>query len=629
MMPFRLTRRTALLGASAMVLAGPAALAQTPGVTVTEDATTFTLSNGIVTAKVSKASGDLISLVYKGIETLYGEEGGHPYGYWSHDVKNATRIETKLTIDPRMNGGTHGEVSVKGISGGKKMGSGPGTAAGGDVEVDIELRYHLGRGEQGVHTYCIFDHPPEYPGWTMAEARFAAKLQPWLDHIHVDALRSGPFPLLKGDKYVYSHVQSENRAYGFSSAAKNIGVFLIVTSPEYLSGGPTKPELGAHGEKPTVLMYWRSSHYTGANVSVKAGEQWTRVVGPLMLYVNEGQTADAMWRDARAKLLQEERQWPYAWVNAPGFVNKAQRGTLTGRLAVVDPLAPSGAGISGRLSVGLAKPDYEVAGPNGNTRTIGWQNEGSWYQFWAHSDDRSGRFTIPDIVPGTYTLHAFADGILGEFTRADVTVRAGEKLDLGRLEWRPVRRGRQLWEIGTPTRSAREFNYGDKFFLTALALQYPGLFPDDVTFRIGQSDPAKDWFFQHTPHNEDPASRYRDFFGYTGNGRATPYRIVFMMPTQGRGRATLRLGICGTGAATTLGFTVNGKETGTLQLPGDGVMTRHQIQARWYEFEHSFSGDLLRAGENMLVITCPSGSLNSGVIYDYLRLEMDEDATFA
>lgn len=624
-MDSRLDRRTVMLGASATALAAPAALAKPQGVTVAEDAAGFTLANGIVLARVSKESGDLISLIYKGTEMLYGEPGSHPFGYWSHDVKGAASIETKVTIDPAGNGGERAEVSVKGISGGKvKLGHGPGAPADGDIFADIEIRYHLGRGEQGVHTWCIFDHPPEYPGWTMAEARFAAKLQPFLDHIHVDALRSGPFPLLKGDKYVYSALQSENRAYGFSSTSRKLGAFLLITSPEYLSGGPTKPELMAHGEKPTVLVYWRSSHYTGANVSAKAGERWSRVVGPLMLYVNEGATPQAMWDDARAKLAREEKQWPYAWARSPAFTPKGQRGSVTGRFVLNEPLAPAGAGIGGKLSVGLSKAPYDIPVAVGGVRTIGWQNEGSWYQFWAHSTDRSGRFTIPNVVPGIYTLHAFADGVLGEFARADVTVRAGERLDLGRIDWTPVRRGRQVWEIGTPNRTATEFNHGDRYFLTALALEYPKLFPYDVTFRIGESDPGRHWFFQHTPHNEDPASRYRDFFGYTGNGRATPYRIVFPMKAAGKGRATLRLALSGTGGATKLEFTVNGKPAGTLQLPGDGVMTRHQIQARWYEFEHAFAGDMLQQGENILVITVPAGSLNTGVIYDYLRLELDE-----
>ena len=106
-----------------------------PPVTVTEDGGSYTLANGLVTARVSKRSGDLVSLRYKDIETLSGGSG-HAYGYWSHDASSKSVVNT-ITIDPKSNGGQRGEVSVKGISKGTSMGRGPG---GGTV-CDIEIRY--------------------------------------------------------------------------------------------------------------------------------------------------------------------------------------------------------------------------------------------------------------------------------------------------------------------------------------------------------------------------------------------------------------------------------------------------------------------------------------------------------
>jgi rhamnogalacturonan endolyase len=54
--------------------------------------------------------------------------------------------------------------------------------------------------------------------------------------------------------------------------------------------------------------------------------------------------------------------------------------------------------------------------------------------------------------------------VLGEFSRPDVTVAAGQTADLGRLEWKTVRHGRQLWEVGVPNRSAEEFRHGDHYW---------------------------------------------------------------------------------------------------------------------------------------------------------------------
>ena len=156
---------------STLLSARENALGQT--VTIDDDPSAFTLSNGIVTARVSKRSGDLTSLQYKGTETL-NDRSGHAGGYWSHDTTGGKETVTRVTIDPRSNGGERGEVSVKGISGGVKMGHGPGAAQGGDFPADIEIRYALGRDDSGVYTYCTFEHPPNYPAASMTEARYCA-----------------------------------------------------------------------------------------------------------------------------------------------------------------------------------------------------------------------------------------------------------------------------------------------------------------------------------------------------------------------------------------------------------------------------------------------------------------------
>ena len=65
----------------------------------------------------------------------------HQYGFWSHDTDGPHTRSTKVTIDPKSNGGERAEVSVKGISDGKPMGAGPG----GNFISDVEIRYALER----------------------------------------------------------------------------------------------------------------------------------------------------------------------------------------------------------------------------------------------------------------------------------------------------------------------------------------------------------------------------------------------------------------------------------------------------------------------------------------------------
>jgi len=597
------------------------------GVTLYEDKTSFTLSNGIVTARILKSSGDIRSLLYKGTELLT-DKSGHPGGYWSHDTTGGSSLVTGVTIDPAGNEGERAEVFIRGISGGIKMGHGPGAASDGDFPADIEIRYTLGRGDPGIYTYAIFQHLSEYDAATMTEARFAVKLADFFDWLSADKDRNKYYPeaLPNEDKYVYTAIQWENRAYGFSSTTRGIGFYFINPTVEYLSGGPTKPEFLVHRdttgmEAPVVLNYWRSSHYGGANVTVEAGEAWAKVIGPFMLYINEGPDPLAMWQNARARAAEEAQKWPYSWVDAKTYAAPGQRSTVTGRLVLNDSELQQ---FPGRILVGLAHPTYRARMPNGLEVEITWQTDAKHYQFWVQSNDPGGRFTIPKVSPGEYTLYALADGVLGEFAKANIVVTSGKVINLGALEWTPVRYGKQVWEIGIPNRTATEFAGGDRFFEPDITLQYASLFPADITFTAGKSRYSEDWFFAHVPHSTDPEAQVRPFFGVSGNGRPTPYTIRFSLDEAPQGRAVLRLAVCGT-ETRSIGVRVNGKPAGTVNLAfSDGVISRHQIQGLWYERTLEFDASMLKAGGNVLTLTVPAGRVTAGVVYDYLRLEIDD-----
>ena len=45
----------------------------------------------------------------------------------------------------------------------------------------------------------------------------------------------------------------------------------------------------------------------------------------------------------------------------------------------------------------------------------------------------------------------------------------------------------------------------------------------------------------------------------------------------------------------------------------------------WQEYAQTFDAALLKAGENEMQLTVPAGDLDSGVVYDYLRLELKEN----
>jgi rhamnogalacturonan endolyase len=55
-------------------------------------------------------------------------------------------------------------------------------------------------------------------------------------------------------------------------------------------------------------------------------------------------------------------------------------------------------------------------------------------------------------------------------------------------------------------------------------------------------------------------------------------------------------------------------------------MHRDGIRGYWFEREVAFDAGLLRQGRNVLKLHVPATSWVDGVLYDYLRLELDEGA---
>jgi len=713
--------------ATALILLLTLRVSASDAVTLSETDSSYALANGIVTVSVAKRSGDLFSLKYKGLEML-DTAAGHQAAYWSHNAARAPEV-TRVTIDPQSNGGERAEVSIKGISGGNRLGSGPG----GSVIADVEIRYTLGRGDSGVYTYTIFTHLPTYPATSVGEARFCAKLNDDVfDWMTVDAHRnmqmittydwnhgtqlnmkevrrmnSGIYQGQVEHKYDYSANQFDVRAWGWSSTAHQVGLWFVNPSVEYLSGGPTKYELSSHRDAtfnvnsktapapPTLLNYWRGSHYGGSICNLAATDNWTKVVGPFLIYCNSGADHDGLWHDAVAKAQTEASAWPYDWVAGVDYPHKSERATVSGQLVLNDPLAPGA--LMSNVLVGLTAPDYappmpprsrggggsfglggggeddtnsaainlartpgfsrgtngfvrgtndfgpfgiksfmsgpfggrgggrggglgEGSGRFGLPRMVDWQDDAKNYEFWVRAD-ASGNFTIPNVRPGAYTLHAIADGVLGDFSLSNVVVTAGQSLSLGTVTWQPVRHGRQLWDIGIPNRDASEFFKGADYYHWGWYLTYAKLFPNDINYVIGQSDFHKDWFFEQVPHNEDPGNLTGG-----GQGRSTTWTVTFTLPAAPKGKATLRLAICGVGARN-LAVSLNDLPVGRVtDLTYNATINRDGIGGYWKEHDLEFDASLMKAGGNQLKLTIPGGGLMNGLIYDYLRLELDENA---
>ena len=100
------------------------------------------------------------------------------------------------------------------------------------------------------------------------------------------------------------------------------------------------------------------------------------------------------------------------------------------------------------------------------------------------------------------------------------------------------------------------------------------------------------------------------------------------------GTAFFRVALAGVNGISQLAVAVNGKSAGAI---GEGrdpdnarLITTNTIRYNSdkglsQERTLRFDAALLKPGENSMTLTVPAGDLQSGVVWDYLRLELNED----
>ena len=643
-----------------------------PPVQCRDIAGTFVLDNGILRAEIGKRSGTMTSLVYQGRELL--TQNG---GYWSSVGRNGNHAEGHVAV-VLLNTPERVTVSCQ-------LGNVDGVT---NAPLDSDYIYSLGRGESMIYAAAVLHHAPGSPGYGTGESRYCLKLNPEVfDFLSVDANRQRLMPsgydwdhgtqlnlkearrmttgIHKGEaehKYDYSALLAETPAYGWYGTKSHLGLWLINPSQEYIGGGPTKVELTGHldvnpGGMPTLLNMWQGSHYGGTSLAIGPDENWTKVIGPFAIYCNDRPTSATAWQNALARAKTEQNLWPFSWFKDPNYPPAAERGAVRGTIVLHDAFDPSA-----RMSnvwVGVSAPDYRPPSlrPGGGRRfnpdrprptnftnwlgrfgfpqLVDWQRDTKFYQFWTRANP-DGSFMIPDVRAGCYTLHAFGDGVMGEFSFSNLYVNPGITTALGRQVWQPPRFGRTVWQIGIPDRTAREFRHGDHYWQWGLYYDYPKEFPHDVDFIIGKSDWRRDWNYAQPPRilsasqpvvgeeEDDSEDNTNSIPTHHGSGlEETTWKIEFTQTNQPTGKATLRLAFAGAREGCDVSVRVNGHDVGdTGRLPATGVMHRDGIRGYWFERDLTFDASLLKPGNNVIALTSQATNWTQGVLYDCVRLEL-------
>jgi rhamnogalacturonan endolyase len=610
----------AALGAWLLLCIFCASAASGPPVVAMEDGGLIRLDNGLIALEYSKSTAEF--------QAIYRYVGGQrqavalgPGAYYWDSVSQPDIVPPGVNV-PR-NHNFH--VAANPLP--PRLVSSPEAAEivaparhNGWFLFDVELHYILRRDDSGFYAYVVIRHPADLPGTTLGQMRLVLRTVTdatfsefviggervrTIDRSDVQKeLMNATYLLADGTiqtKYQNSSYWAETLVYGH--VGPRLGLWSITASPEYHNGGPLKQGQTVHDN--VLLRVLTSGHFGAAPVKVAKGEEWVKVYGPVFTYINTGTGSSSLWADAQQRQAREAAGWPYSWVTSPEYIKR--RGSLSGVWKLSGETAKAGAWVVLAAPATVECPD--------------WTLQSKGYQFWTRTG-QDGRFTIRKIIPGKYTLYIsgadqpeqyVADGI--EILPDRTTVRD--------LEWVPVHHGVTVWQIGTFDRTAAEFRNGSNARDFEMFKRYPRDFPDDVTFTVGVSDPAKDWNYAH----------------WALFVKKPVWTIRFQSDGRLGGTATLTLAFSSAqpqrGTVTNLEVKVNGSLVDTIHLPKTGTAGyRGGAQdSPWNVRTLKFDANLIHEGTNEITLGHadarqwpPDGSLTGDVgqvMYDAIRLEIE------
>ncbi|MFJ8547089.1 polysaccharide lyase family protein [Streptomyces sp. NPDC093586] len=640
----------ALPPASALATATPATPADGPDVKLADNGSSVTLSNGIIQFTVVKATAkitDLRLLVSAhgnaGANLLPGSRGG---GSTTFNYSGAPRAVALSNAVYSVVSQTADRVEISMVSDDPSR-----------LGFYLDIRMTLERGRSGLYTYWIVKYPENMPdGLTFAQLRYSyaaddpsfrwfvvdddrgVQQRPTAENLANSVILQDSTNVLP-DGSVYSKYQNKSNLEGdnhvFMISNGKVGLSLVQASKEAF-GGPTRQELTCHDYYSGMILLWHpiTSHFT---VDVKPSKGWEKIYGPSYLHVGEaavGEEKDnvaTLWEDAKQVAGRERTAWPYRWIDDPAYA-AAERSTVSGKLVV----SSLGAVDDGWAMLYQPEPDRQLQGIT--LDGTDWQNTGLGYVYAAKIGP-DGRFTLPAVRPGTYTLAAFTKGVMGEYRRTGIGVPAATAVDIGNHVWVPTSHGTTLWQIGTPDRSSQEFyiHGGENGYRKTLTwLEYPYEFPNGVDFKVGVDDPATKWNYFHPAVRTPGTSAQLQWRGTTPDGTLETWKIRFDAHRYQRGTGYLDISLAGS-VFGTLAVALNGTEIASIDpLPGvvgDSGSYRLAVRAVHRQIPTiTFPAALIQAGENVLTLSparpaqapTPDNWMQpmAGVMYDTIRLQV-------
>ncbi|KAG8745832.1 hypothetical protein FRC10_006859 [Ceratobasidium sp. 414] len=395
-------------------------------------------------------------------------------------------------------------------------------------------------------------------------------------------------------KYSFAAIYRDHKAHGLyadgsTSNGTAYGAWLVMNTKDTYFGGPIHSDLAVDG---IAYNYIISNHHGDGAPNITDG--FDRTFGPFYYYFNSGTNTSLQALRSDAEKYADPN-WNSVFYDSiasyiPNYVTTAHRGSFSLTVNI-----PSGA------KNPIAILTQNGVDPQDNAADV------KAYQYWGNITS-SGVASIPRVKEGTYRLTIYADGIFGQYEEDNIVISAGETTQ-HTVGWVPESAGMELWRIGTPDKTAGEFRHGfegdpshplhpEEYRIYWGQWDFPTDFPTGINYTVGTSNATRDWNYVHWsvfgPSYTRPTAVSTNMNNWTIN-------FNYDKLVQASATATLTIQLAGANTASNI----------TLQAIVNDQKPLNFDVLCW-----------LKQGWNKIVLSLPFNTHSAYIQYDALRLEL-------
>lgn len=575
--------------------------ASADGVTLTQDGTSYVLSNGKVTAVINEKGqvDQLLTEDGKYVVKAGSSEAGCLDYTSNGSNRELQKSSEKLTI-----------TTVKETSDMVELRF---TNDKNNLAQTWSVGYIMRKDVSGLYTYATMEgakdgsyqearlkwRPNASFNYAWVSDDVQGQMPDYARLVDDNKVQDATFTLADGTiytKYDWANYMKDDQLHGVMNTTN--GAWLIAPNMEWMNGGVQKQELTVHADSkgPVLLQMLQGEHFGAAAYNATAGSK--HFYGPTLLYINSGETKEAMIADAKKKAAEEVAAWPYAWFSHDDYPNAAGRGTVTGTVTLDNK--------------DFSTTKLQVILADASTDDPLQQSGGYQYATEATSTDGKYAFTIQNVRPGSYTVFAYAlngdaTGIL-KSSKA-YSVAAGSN-DVGTIAWTPAKYEKKLWQIGEADHTTSGFKLSDhkrQYGLWDNSIVADAGIPTALTYTVGTSKTA-DWYYAQLKDNSTWTVKFNTTETYT-----SPLHLT--------------IAVAGVSRKPTLTVQMNGTEVHKAAYPdSDGSLYRSGVlSGRYGLIEVEIPATAMKSGDNELTLALSGGDSGiGGLLYDCIKLEAGE-----